>query len=156
MPKALMNVSCPGLAKGFTALGDSDPVVGNVRAWIAARERQDVMVKRWQSAEHRLSIAARDSELSFASAVDGDLPDAKLMRSLMRQIKSADRDLGRSAMEIAAMRPTTPLGALAKIDMALRIRQPTNDDDHAWMLVDSATVQLRELLQSDPRTALGV
>lgn len=130
-------------------LGESDPVIELVRDWIAARDRQDAVVRNWQDAEHRLFIKAKASKIALTQAVDGDLPDAQLMRSLMRQIKSADRQLERSAARIIAMRPTSPAGALAKIEMALRLQQHSINEDHAWALVNSATAHLRTLLQRD-------
>lgn len=124
----------------------TDPVVDHARAWIAAKDAQDVLIMNWQDAEHRLSIRIKPMKIGFAQAVRGDLREARSMRYLMRRIKAADRELDRSAAQIALMQPTTSLGALAKIEMALRIQQPTNLEERSWALLDSGAKELRKLL----------
>ncbi len=138
-----------GRKRPKSCAGPNDPVIDLVRDWIAGRDRQDAMVRSWQDSEHRLSIEAKASKITFTQAVDSDLPDAQLMRSLMRHIKPAERQLERSAARIIALRPTSPAGALAKIEMALRLQQHTINEDHAWALVNCATAQLRTLVHKE-------
>jgi hypothetical protein len=124
-----------------------DSVVDLVREWIDALSDQDALVNNWQAAEHQLSIKARRLKISLGAAARGSFPEAKSMRLLMRRIKSADRELARRATKIISMRSTSSCDALAKLDMALRMKHSSIDDDQAWELISSAVAQLRELLR---------
>lgn len=123
----------------------ADAAVQLACAWIAAHGRQDDLVKAWQDAEHELSLKARTLGVSLDAAARSNLAEAKSMRSLMRSIKSTDRELMRGAAQIAQTQSMSSGGVLAKLDVALRMKQPSGDDEQCWALVRSAMIQLREL-----------
>lgn len=68
------------------------------------------------------------------------------MRSLSRRIKLADRELARAAANLAAMQSTSIAGSIAKLEMALRMRGTSLDDEPAWTLVSRAAAHLRQLM----------
>jgi hypothetical protein len=122
-----------------------DPVLGKVRAWIAAKDAQDRLVRDWQDLERRLCDRIRPLSMTLTRACRSGLPEARAMRALMRRIKAADRKLDRDAAQIVLMRATTQAGALAKIEMGLRLQEPLDCDEYAWALIQAGFEQLRAL-----------
>lgn len=123
-----------------------DPVADGAREWIDLLNRQDALVRSWQEAEHELFKRARSLKISLSEAAQGDSPEAKSMRSLSRRIKLADRELARAAANLAAMQSTSIAGSIAKLEMALRMRGTSLDDEPAWTLVSRAAAHLRQLM----------
>jgi hypothetical protein len=123
-----------------------DPVTIRVRQWAKAKDAQDELVRQWQEAEDQLCPKIRPLQISLTAAVRGRLPEAKLMRALMRKIKAADRKLDRAAARIVTMRATTPAGALAKIEMGLKIQEPLDCEEYSWALLQCGFEELRSLL----------
>jgi hypothetical protein len=129
----------------------ADPVVSQVRNWIAARDAQDALKRKWQDAEHCLSIRIGPLRMTLMEAASGDLPEARTMRGLMRRIKAADRKLDSAARQIVRMQPASASGALAKIEMALRILAWMDSREHAYALLHGGVERLRKLLLTSRR-----
>ena len=100
-----------------------DPVAKWVSDWIAMRDQQDALTRKWQDIEHRLSLKTRASKASFDQAIHSDAPEARAMRSLMRRIKAADLRLRQMAARVATTQSVSPRGTLAKIEMAILLHQ---------------------------------
>lgn len=124
-----------------------DPVIAKVRSWVAAKEGQDALVRRWQDLENRLCDKIRPLGRGLTQASRSALPEARQMRTLMRQIRLADRKLDRAAGRLILQRAKSPEGALAKIEMGLRIQEPLDCEEHAWALLQSGFEELSLLLR---------
>jgi len=74
------------------------------------------------------------------------LPEARELRALTRKLNAAERKLERSATRIAQMRATSGQGALAKIEMGLKIQAPQDCEEMAWALIKGGADELREVL----------
>src|SRR6185312_12946635 len=90
-----------------------DPVIAKVQSWMAAKERQDALIVTWQDLENRLCNKIRPLGIGLTQASRSALPEARQMRTLMRQVRLADRKLDRAAGHLVLVRATSPEGALA-------------------------------------------
>jgi len=126
----------------------SDPVVAKVRNWITAKESQDALVRQWQGLENRLCEKIRPLGIGLTQASRSTLPEARRMRTIMRQIRLADRKLDRAAGRLVLQRAKSPEGALAKIEMGLCIQEPLDCEEHAWALLQSGYEELSTFLRN--------
>jgi hypothetical protein len=126
--------------------GHLDPVLDEIRAWLSDKDAQDALQREWQDAESRLLLTMKPLGMSLTQAIRARHPEAVRMRTLMKQIRALDRRLARAADRIVKMRPTTPRGALAKIEMALRIQEPQGCEEYSWALVEGGFARLCELI----------
>lgn len=126
-----------------------DPLIARVAGWIAARDVADTVMHDWQRLETELFRkhgAMSPREASRRGHEEGDQ-----MRLLDVRYKALSRRLCREADRLAGARPLTPSGALAKIEMGLRIQQPLDREDCAWVLVSSGFTELRRLVRGQAR-----
>lgn len=126
--------------------GHPDPVLEEISAWLTKKDAQDALQREWQDAESRLLLTMKPLGMSLNQAIRARHPEAVRMRTLMKQIRALDRRLARAADRIVRMRPTTPRGALAKIEMALRIQEPQGCEEYSWALVEGGFARLCELI----------
>lgn len=119
-----------------------DPVASKIRQWIVARENQDALVRKWQDLENQLCDRIKSSGVGLTAAYRSGLPEARQMRALTRQIKLSDRKLDRTAVRIILSPARSTEGALAKIEMGLRIQEPQDCEEHAWALLRSGFEEL--------------
>ena len=126
-----------------------DPVQVQAQEWIAARNAQVILEREWQRAERQLNAKVGRPGLDVAHAPEGELPEARTMRDLMLQIEAADRHLDRAARAIVEMRPVSPGGALAKIELGLRMQPQCGLEGPQAALIRDGVEQLRALLQCD-------
>lgn len=115
-----------------------------VARWHAERAAADELALRWQRLETQL--IKRASPLSLTRALRSGLPEARELRALTRKINAAERKLEVSAARIAKMRATSGQGALAKIEMGLKIQCPQDCEEMAWALIKGGADELRQLL----------
>jgi hypothetical protein len=131
-----------------------DPVIAKARGWIVAKESQDALVRQWQDLESRLCERIRPLGLGLTQASRSALPEARQMRSLMRKIRLVDHRLDRAAGRLVPLRAKSPEGALAKIEMGLRIQEPLDCEEYAWALLRGGFEELSSFLR-DPSALLG-
>jgi hypothetical protein len=98
------------------------------------------MLCAYSDAEERLISKARALCLSPNKTMRSALDEAKALKALNRDIKSADRKLDRAAARIAPSQPQSLEAAMAQIDMSLLIQGPW--DDHAYALIQSGRAHL--------------
>ncbi len=134
-----------GLEEGPTK-APSHLVETKVREWIAQKEAQESLVRRWQDLEHRLCEKIRPLGMGLTAAVRSGLPEARAMRMLMRRIRTEDRRLDRAAASIVLMRSSTIEDALAKVQLGLRIQEPLDCEEYSWALMRDGFERLRELI----------
>lgn len=122
----------------------ADPVLHATQRWFCARVATDALTFRWQKLETELFKRCR--HLGLTRALRSGLPEARALRVLTRKLNAAERKLERSAARIAQMRATSGEGALAKIEMGLKIQCPQDCEEMAWVLIRSGVDELREVL----------
>lgn len=127
----------------------ADIIFDHVQRWATAKDGQDALVKRWQDLEDALSRRIGALQMNLEDAAQSDLFEARTMRILMRKIESYDRSLSRQAKRIVQLRSTSLTGALAKIEIALRMHYPAAGEEDKWALVVSAVQDLREIAETE-------
>lgn len=124
----------------------SDALLEEIRAWTQTHAARDAMVCAYSDAEGRLFLKAKALGLSPSTILRSNLEDAKTLKALNRDIKSADRKLNRAAARIAHTKPQSVEAAMAQIDMGLLIQGPYDWDDHAYALIQSGRAHLWQSL----------
>jgi hypothetical protein len=94
------------------------------------------MYLRWQHFETLLFDKARGMGMGCDTAGESDLPEAQAMRALDAEIDETRRRLDASAGEIRRVRATTVAGAIAKIELGLKVQGPFDWQDHALELLE--------------------
>ena len=120
-----------------------DPIVAAVAAWMADYDAREVMIRTWQAWENALCEKIRPMGMNLTQAGRSGLPEARAMRALDGKIKIAGKKLDRAAGRIALMRPTSAHGALAKIELGLKIQGPYDWEDLAYALISDGCAELR-------------
>ncbi len=124
----------------------TDPLVDLIAAWFKQKDAADALSKEWQELEHELSLKRETLRLDLNQAARSGLPEARRMRLLMQRLRAADPKLDRAAQRILQMRAGSRQGALAKIEMALRIQAPINPQEPAWALIRAGFEELRQYI----------
>jgi anti-sigma factor RsiW len=124
----------------------ADPLVLANARWQAARSKVDAKTAEWQKLEHRLFAKARSRAMDFAAAGKSDLPEAKAMRALDRKIRRGYLRLAESAKRVRATRATSILGALAKIELGLKVQGLFDWKANAQELLEEGVMEARELI----------
>lgn len=124
----------------------TDPVVTAVRQWMADQHAREAMIREWQDWENALCQRIRPLPMNLSQASRSGLPEARAMRTLDRKIKTVGKKLDRRAARIVLKRVTSPEGALAKIEMGLRIQGPYDWEEYAFALIQDGCEQLRARL----------
>jgi hypothetical protein len=109
-------VPCAALMHPTLSAGP-DELAAKAAGWIAANERLTAMQLRWQA-----------------------------MRALDGEIEETRRQLNAAAGEIRLVQATTIAGAIAKIELGLRVQGPFDWQDHARELLEDGIAELRGLL----------
>ncbi|WP_135211572.1 hypothetical protein [Vitreimonas flagellata] len=136
----------PQLRPARIAPSAVDDLLEEIRAWIQTHTARDAMVCAYSDAEGRLFLKAKALGLSPSRILRSNLDDARALKVLNRDIKSADRKLDRAAARIAQTRPQSLEAAMAQIDMGLLIQGPYDWDDHAYALIQSGRAHLWQSL----------
>ena len=135
-----------GSAAGVT-LPVGDELVIRTAGWIARDEQLNVMQIRWQGFESLLFDKARRMGMGCDEACRSNLPEAQAMRALDREIEETRRQLNAAAGEIRLIPATTIAGAIAKIELGLRVQGPFDWQDHALELLEDGIAELRGLVR---------
>lgn len=122
-----------------------DITLERARRWMSIKANQETLEKAWQDLEHALSLRIKPLGLDLYEATRSELSEARAMRRLMRRIEDHDRSLDQQMRRIARRRSTSLAGALAKIEIALRMSCPAACEEVVWALVVSAAQDLREM-----------
>ena len=136
--------STPAPARASVA--KSDPIVAKVAEWIAVQDTREAMMLEWQDWENALCAKIKPTRMNLTQAARSGLPEARAMRALDRKIKTAGKKLDRAAGRIVLMQPISQQGALAKIELGLRIQGPYDWEDYAYALLQDGFEQLRRRL----------
>jgi len=146
-------ITALGVSTALGALGETpagvqtvDEVFRLAERWVAAKAEQTALVRKWQRAETKFFAAFKAAELTYEDAYRRRWPEVRQMKALDREIKQLDRVLDGLAREIRRTPATTPAGALAKIEIALRIQDRIDFYTHAWELMSSGRDELKLMI----------
>ena len=132
------------LAAG-TKLQGSDPLVAAASAWMAEDDRREAMIRNWQGLESDLFDKAHAMKMNCAKACRSNMPEARAMRALNREIEASFNGLVQAAEQASLMKARTVEGAIAKIELGLAVQGPFDWQDHALELVQDGLAELRAL-----------
>jgi len=122
-----------------------DPLIAKAEAWIAQRQHVDALTLKWGRLETQVRVKAGNIGVEMDAALARRFSEARAMRALDRRIEVAYRDLEGLAEEAKSMRAVSVEGALAKLDLSMRIQGPYSWQDHARELAEGAIAELRTL-----------
>jgi hypothetical protein len=124
-----------------------DELAAKAAGWIAGHEQLNAMQLRWQGIESLLFDKARRMGMGCEEACRSDQPEAQAMRVLDEEIEETRRQLNAAAGEIRLTPATTIAGAIAKIELGLRVQGPFDWQDHALELLEEGIAELRWLVR---------
>jgi hypothetical protein len=127
-----------------------DELVAKAAQWIATDDRLTTMQLRWQGFESLLFDKARRMGMDCDEACRSSLPEAEAMRSLDEEIEATRRRLVAAAGEIRQIPATTIAGAIAKIELGLKVQGPFDWQDHARELLEDGIAELRGMVAYRP------
>jgi hypothetical protein len=127
---------------------NTDDLTVQAAQWIVTEERVAAMQLKWQVFEGLLFDKARWMKMSCEMACRSDLPEAQAMRTLDSEIEATRRWLDASAQEIRITPATTVAGAIAKIELGLKVQGPYDWQDHARELLEDGIAELRSFLNA--------
>jgi hypothetical protein len=143
---AATQTSLAASAAGLPASMGADELAAKAAQWIAANERLAAMHLSWQDFESLLFEKAQRMRVSCDKAYRNNWPEAQAMRSLDKDIEETRRRLDAAAGEIRCQPATTIAGAIAKIELGLKVQGPFDWQDHALELLEDGVAELRGLL----------
>jgi hypothetical protein len=134
-------------AEAGTAMSDpmSDPVVARASEWIAAYELAAAWEAEWRGLETRLFGRAAVLGMDCSLACRSGLGEARAMRALDRRIEAAYRKMQRVAGEAVALPAVSMAGALAKIELGVRVQGEFDWREHALELIRDGVGEVRRL-----------
>jgi hypothetical protein len=134
------------LAANLPTSAAPDELASKAAEWIATANRLTAMQLRWQHFETLLFAKARQMNMSCEHACQSNLPEAQAMRALDTEIEETRRKQVATAGEIRLIPATTISGAIAKIELGLKVQGPFDWQDHALELLEDGIVELRRLV----------
>lgn len=140
------SIAGPGLGRlgmAQTHAPHGDAVVAKAAEWISERHRLDEITHQWQRLETQLFRRARGLGVEIEEARGQQFPEVRTMRMLDERRETAYIILGGLAKEASVMRAVGLDGALAKIDLGLRVQGRYNWHDNALQLVEGGVSDLR-------------
>jgi hypothetical protein len=143
------NAAAPVVASGGADEPCPDPLVADVRAWIAEWNESNALMREYKDLE--TALIGRHGGMTAAQAIARGIPEGFVMRSLERRCDAIDRKLERDAERIVQTRAKTAEGAIAKIELGLEMQSPFDRDDFVWALIEGACKDLRELMSGGSR-----
>jgi hypothetical protein len=126
-----------------------DPLVADVRTWIAEWNEADALMREFKDLE--TALIDKHGGMTTAEAIARGIPEGFVMRSLERRCDAIDRKLERDAERIVQTRAKTAEGAIAKMELVLEIQSPFDRDEFVWALIEGACKDLRELMSGESR-----
>jgi hypothetical protein len=123
----------------------ADPVIARAAKWIAACDLAAAMEAEWQGLETRLFERAALLKMKPLLACRSGLGEAKAMRALDRRIKAGYREMERLAGEAAATPAVSLAGAIAKIELGIRVQGEFDWRENALELIEDGVEEVRRL-----------
>jgi len=135
------------LAANLPTSAAPDQLASKAAEWIATDERLTALQLSWQHLETLLFAKARQMKMDCEHACQTNLPEAQAMRALDKEIEETRRRLDATAGEIRLIPATTIAGAIAKIQLGLKVQGPFDWQDHARELLEDGLAELRGLVK---------
>jgi hypothetical protein len=132
-------------ASSLPTSASPDELAARAAGWIATDDRLTAMQLRWQHFETLLFAKAHRIKMDCEHACRSNLPEAQAMRALDKEIEETRRRLHTAAGEISQIPATTISGAIAKIELGLKVQGPFDWQDHALELLEDGIAELRGL-----------
>ncbi|MFT3723895.1 MAG: hypothetical protein QM773_09935 [Hyphomonadaceae bacterium] len=123
-----------------------DSIVELVSDWMIQDERVADLQKQWQRLESALFVKAANRGRDCGKAVRGNSAEARAMRLLDVQITHGFKSLAAGAAEVLAIKASTLEGALAKLELGLRLQGPFDWRENARELIDDGSSELKSML----------
>jgi len=114
--------------------------------WIAADGSLTAMQLEWQEPESQLFDKAKRMKIGCERATRSNLPEAQAMRGLDARIRETLQQLAVSADEISQIPATTIEGALAKIELGMKVQGPFDWQNSALELLQDGIAELRAMM----------
>lgn len=121
-------------------------LIAKAALWISSDDGLTALEVQWQDLECQLFSKAKHMKISCEKAGRSTMPEAQAMRVLDREIAESYRFLAITAYEASQMPATTIAGAIAKIELGLRVQGPFDWKDHAHELLEDGIAELRTLV----------
>lgn len=129
-----------------TRIGDQrDPVVTMAAAWIMKRQVLEEMIYEWQRQEKQLFKKAKLLNVMIDDACGPRFPEAAVMKALDRRMDRTYDVLETMAQNASRLPAITAEGALAKIDLGLRVQGRYQWQPNALELIECGVQELAEL-----------
>jgi hypothetical protein len=141
---APVGVALAGMGAGASS-AVFDPVMARAAEWIAAYELAAAWEAEWRGLETRLFERAAGLKMDCLLACRSGLVEARAMRALDRRIEAAYREMQRVAGEAAARPAVSMAGALAKIELGVRVQGEFDWREHALELIRDGVAGVRRL-----------
>lgn len=137
-----------GLGIAQTHGSQGDAVVTKAGEWISERERLDEMTRQWQRLETQVFRRAKQLGVEIGEAVGSLFPEVRTMSILDGRREAVYIILAGLAKEASAMRSVSLEGALAKIELGLRVQGRYCWHDNALELAEGGLTDLRALTKT--------
>jgi hypothetical protein len=124
----------------------SDPIADRAAAWIAEHQRLDALTLEWGNLETQLRRKAGRLGVDTEDARRQGLPEARAMRVLDEKIEASHREMADLAEAVSLMQAVSVVGALAKLELGLRVQGKYSWQDNAMALLEGGAEELRTLL----------
>ena len=139
-------VGVPDLAASSSRIA-AVPVVAHVDLWLAQHAELERMEDQWHVLEGALFDRAAALKISVVRAEKRKLPEARALRSMGRRIRGTLKRLESEAARISDLRATSVEGAIAKIDLGLRVQGPFDWRPSALELLEDGLAELRRFIR---------
>jgi hypothetical protein len=133
------------LAANLPTSAAPDELASKAAEWIATDSRLTALQLSWQHFETLLFAKARQLKIDCAHACQSNLPEAQAMRALDTEIEATRRQQAAAAGEISLIPATTISGAIAKLELGLKVQGPFDWQPHALELLEDGIAELRSL-----------
>jgi hypothetical protein len=142
--KLIAGVAAAPLVGTVVAPPKVDPLVAKVRAWLADREAADGLMHQWQRLE--TALYRKHGAMSTREAIRAGHAEGRQMKVLDARYRAASKKLDRRAGRLVLARAVTTEGALAKVEMGLRIQEPLDCEEFSWALIQGGFEELRQFM----------
>lgn len=143
------SIALPAVASvpsAATPYDGQDMVIVRAAEWIAKDRELTSMHLRWQDLECGLFDKAKRKKISCERALQSNMPEAQAMRTLDAEISEAIRQLHDWASEINQIPATSVAGAVAKLELGVKVQGPQDWQSHARELLLGGIDELRNCL----------
>ena len=123
-----------------------DPAVALARAGVVAVDERDARRRRWQHLEDELCRKAKPLGFRLQEAGRSELPEAREMRVIERQLETMSAQLDQLLEAVVETHAQSIEGALAKMELALRLQEPLDAEEPVWPLLESSFRELSKLV----------